>query len=160
MTGERRRKAAKWPRATLNSSPTSLRPLALSGEGLISGHLNRTFAFILPFFRGETLKRCPAAVWPDAPIDSEVPDLRATRSAFLANFYQPHPRQAGCICPQFELVTTFCSVAHDGLSSGNPPSPSTSTYLHPHRRRTERPANFTLLRSIHVSNAFSYIPLI
>ena len=143
--------------------PNFLPPSTHSGEAFISGHLGWACAFLLPFPQRSVPQRCPAAPRPDVTTDSKVPDLRATRSAFLANVCKSHPRQTssiGCICPQFELAARFPFVTHHVLSSGNRSSSPTSTHLHSHNRRAPRIGNFTLLRFIHVSNALSYFPFI
>ena len=147
------------PRATLIPPQPPL-PLTLSGEGLplaVSARVLRFFSSHFP--RGESLKRFTAAAWPDVPIDSKASDLRPARSAFLANFCKYLPRQTnsiGRVCPQFESS----SSPHDGLSSGNRPPSSASTHLHPRERWFERTGNVTLLRSIHVPDAFPHITFI
>lgn len=71
----------------------------------------------------------------------EVSDLRATRSAFLTNFCVSHPtrtRSIGRVCLQSELVASFYSVLHDGLSFGNRSPSQTSTHLHPRQQRFDK----------------------
>lgn len=126
------------PRATL-ISPQLPRSLTLSGEGLNLRPPQLDFPLFSPFFRRETLKRCPAAVSLDALIDSEVPDLRATRSVFLVDFYKPHPRQTssiGFIEPQFEFVDAFCCYTQWPIL-WKPPV-ITDLHLFPSTQKTDR----------------------
>lgn len=118
--------------------PNFLPPSTHSGEAFISGHLGWACAFLLPFPQRSVPQRCPAAPRPDVTTDSKVPDLRATRSAFLANVCKSHPRQPA----------QSAAFAHS-LSS-QPDFPSSHTMSYPlETARHHRPPPI----SIHTTDA-------
>ena len=110
---------------------------------LSPGRLNRwrpqlVLRFSPPFLLEESPLSVPRHPLARRARRGKVSDLRATRSVF---FCKSRPRQTSSIgraCLQFELVASFSSTSHDGLSSGNRPPSQAPTHLHSRRQRFDK----------------------